>query len=63
MCDANERLDLPTAVWLGNKLAEFDIFWFEEPVVSDDVAAHLVPDRPGHGVRFTDATWDRYRTA
>ncbi|GAB3357893.1 mandelate racemase/muconate lactonizing enzyme family protein [Modestobacter lapidis] len=40
MCDANERLDLPTALWLGNRLAEFDIYWFEEPVVSDDVAAH-----------------------
>ncbi|WP_324278390.1 mandelate racemase/muconate lactonizing enzyme family protein [Blastococcus brunescens] len=168
MCDANERLDLPTALWLGNKLADFDIYWFEEPVISDDVDAHqrlaralpmpivggehlcssrefvpfvnaqaldvlqpnicmvggytegirigelaaahglgfaphfmselhihlaaalknttyleyfpfldefietplehadghiLVPDRPGHGVQFTDATWNRYRTA
>jgi L-alanine-DL-glutamate epimerase-like enolase superfamily enzyme len=40
MCDANERLDLPTALWLGRRLADFDIFWFEEPVVSDDIAAH-----------------------
>lgn len=40
MCDANERLDLPTALWLGRRLAELDVFWFEEPVVSDDVEAH-----------------------
>lgn len=40
MCDANERLDLPTALWLGRRLADFDVFWFEEPVASDDVAAH-----------------------
>lgn len=40
MCDANERLDLPTALNLGRRLAEHDVFWFEEPVDSYDVAAH-----------------------
>lgn len=40
MCDANERLDLPTAMWLGRRLADLDIYWFEEPVVSDDIGAH-----------------------
>lgn len=40
MCDANERLDLPSALWLGQRLADFNIYWFEEPVVSDDVRAH-----------------------
>ena len=40
MCDANERLDLPTALWLGRRLADFDVYWFEEPVTSDDVEAH-----------------------
>ncbi|MEU3270669.1 mandelate racemase/muconate lactonizing enzyme family protein [Saccharomonospora sp. NPDC006951] len=40
MCDANERLDLPTALWLGRRLADHDVYWFEEPVLSDDVRAH-----------------------
>lgn len=40
MCDANERLDLPTALWLGRRLADLDVYWFEEPVVSDDIDAH-----------------------
>jgi L-talarate/galactarate dehydratase len=40
MCDANERLDLATALWLGRRLAELDVYWFEEPVTSDDVGAH-----------------------
>lgn len=40
MCDANERLDLPTALWLGRRLGELDVYWFEEPVVSHDVGAH-----------------------
>ncbi|WP_324276427.1 mandelate racemase/muconate lactonizing enzyme family protein [Blastococcus brunescens] len=41
MCDANERLDVATALWLGRRLADFGIYWFEEPVRSDDVEAHV----------------------
>lgn len=40
MCDANERLDLPSALALGHRLWEHNIFWFEEPVDADDVGAH-----------------------
>lgn len=40
MCDANERLDLPSALALGHRLWEHDIFWFEEPVIADDVGAY-----------------------
>lgn len=40
MCDANERLDLPTALDLGKNLAPYDVFWFEEPVLSTDIEAH-----------------------
>jgi L-talarate/galactarate dehydratase len=40
MCDANERLDLPTALWLGRKLAEYDIHWFEEPLLSSDMEGY-----------------------
>ncbi len=38
MIDANERLDLPTALWLGRRLADFDIHWFEEPLPTPDLA-------------------------
>lgn len=37
MCDANERLDLPTALWLARQLAPFDIHWLEEPLPTSDV--------------------------
>jgi L-talarate/galactarate dehydratase len=40
MCDANERLDLATATWLGHRLADLDVFWFEEPIARDDVAGY-----------------------
>jgi L-alanine-DL-glutamate epimerase-like enolase superfamily enzyme len=40
LCDANQRLDLTTALWLGKKMAEHDIYWFEEPVLTYDLAAY-----------------------
>lgn len=40
LIDANERLDCPTALWLGQRLADQDIFWFEEPVHSSDLESH-----------------------
>lgn len=40
MIDANERLDTPTALSLGHKLTDLDIFWFEEPVHSADLESH-----------------------
>src|SRR5207244_873705 len=40
MCDANERLDLPSALWLGRRLADLGIFWLEEPLLSQDIAAY-----------------------
>ncbi len=40
MCDANQRMDLTTAMWFGRKLAEQDVFWFEEPMPSVYVDAH-----------------------
>lgn len=42
MCDANERLDLPTALWLAKGIAEYDVYWFEEPLLADDVTSHAV---------------------
>jgi L-talarate/galactarate dehydratase len=40
MCDANERLDVATATWLGHRFADLDVFWFEEPIARDDVAGY-----------------------
>lgn len=42
MCDANERLSLPEALTLGRGLADQDVFWFEEPVLSTDIEAHKI---------------------
>ena len=40
MCDANERLDLPTALWLSRQLAQFDIHWLEEPLPTSDIEGY-----------------------
>ena len=40
MVDANGRWDLPTAAAFGQRLAEYDVQWFEEPLWYDDVAGH-----------------------
>jgi L-alanine-DL-glutamate epimerase-like enolase superfamily enzyme len=40
MVDCNERLDQPTALWFGRRLAELGVYWLEEPLASDDVAGH-----------------------
>lgn len=40
MCDANERLDLPTAQWLGRRLMDLDVYWFEEPLPNEHIEGH-----------------------
>jgi L-alanine-DL-glutamate epimerase-like enolase superfamily enzyme len=40
MCDANERLDLPTALWLGRRLVDAGIYWLEEPLLSQDLEGY-----------------------
>ncbi len=40
MVDANGRYDLPTAVRVGRRLADYDVYWFEEPLWYDDVPGH-----------------------
>lgn len=42
MVDCNERLDLAQAQRFAHRLAEFDITWLEEPLVSDAIAAHAL---------------------
>ncbi len=40
MVDANGRWDLTTALNLGRRFVDFDIYWFEEPIWFDDVDGH-----------------------
>ena len=37
---ANERLDMPTALWLDRKFADQDIYWLEEPLLSQDIEGY-----------------------
>lgn len=40
LCDANERLSLPSAIWLGRQLQDQGVFWLEEPLYSGDLVAY-----------------------
>ncbi|MGF1649597.1 MAG: mandelate racemase/muconate lactonizing enzyme family protein [Hyphomicrobiaceae bacterium] len=41
MLDANHGFDALEAIELGNRAARYDIGWFEEPVVPDDLGSYL----------------------
>jgi len=41
MIDANQAYNASSAIRLGNKLADEDLFWFEEPVNAQDVEGYL----------------------
>ncbi|MBF4163349.1 enolase C-terminal domain-like protein [Nocardioides acrostichi] len=43
--DANQRWDVPEAVWWVNKLGEYHPYWIEEPTSPDDVLGHAVVRR------------------
>jgi L-alanine-DL-glutamate epimerase-like enolase superfamily enzyme len=38
--DANGRWDLATALRFGSRLAEYDVYWVEEPLWYDDIGGH-----------------------
>jgi L-alanine-DL-glutamate epimerase-like enolase superfamily enzyme len=40
MVDANGRWDLPTAVKIGRRFADYNVYWLEEPLWFDDVRGH-----------------------
>jgi L-alanine-DL-glutamate epimerase-like enolase superfamily enzyme len=40
MVDGNGKWDLPTALRVAPRLADFDVYWFEEPLWYDDVPGH-----------------------
>lgn len=37
LIEGHGRFDIPTAVKIGQRLEEFDIYWFEEPLPPDDL--------------------------
>ena len=41
MVDANQAYDAATAIRIGQRLAESDILWFEEPVNAQDIEGYL----------------------
>ena len=38
--DANQKWDLPTAMWVGRELEQLGIAWFEEPLLCEDIPGH-----------------------
>ncbi|TCL38834.1 L-alanine-DL-glutamate epimerase-like enolase superfamily enzyme [Anaerospora hongkongensis] len=40
MIDCNERFNYTDALWFGKHLEQLDIYWMEEPLISDDVEGH-----------------------
>ena len=38
LVDANQRWDVPTHLKIGRHLEEFDLYWYEEPVLADNIA-------------------------
>ncbi len=40
MVDANKAYNVSTAIDIGNRLADLDIHWFEEPLVANDVEGY-----------------------
>lgn len=41
MLDANCAYNASEAIWLGKRIEELDIFWFEEPIPPEDLQGHL----------------------
>lgn len=38
MVDVNQRWDVPTNIRIANRIAQYDIHWYEEPVLADNIA-------------------------
>jgi len=38
--DANQKWDLPTAMWVGRELEQLSVAWFEEPLLCEDITGH-----------------------
>jgi L-fuconate dehydratase len=51
MIDANQRWDVATSISWVRALAEFDIYWIEEPTSPDDILGHAAIARGVHPIR------------
>ena len=51
MIDANQRWDVGTAISWVKALAEFDLYWIEEPTSPDDILGHAAIARAVHPIR------------
>lgn len=58
MVDASERLVLAEALWLGERLDDLDIHWFEEPMPAERVADYGVLSR---AIRTPVATGEHFQ--
>ena len=56
MVDANQKLDVLGNIRQAALLEEFDLVWYEEPVLADDLAACA---EVAHAIR---SPWPRART-
>ncbi len=59
MVDVNQRLDVLGAIRQAALLEDFDLLWFEEPVLADDVAACAEVAR---AIRIPVATGENHQT-
>ena len=61
MVDANQKYDVETNVRQAQLLEEFDLVWYEEPVLADDIAACAsVAERIGIPVATGENNYTRY---
>jgi L-alanine-DL-glutamate epimerase-like enolase superfamily enzyme len=62
MVDANQGLTVQAAIKLGQKLLEYDIFWFEEPVAAYDYegSAQVRSSIPGTYLASGETEYTRY---
>ena len=62
LIEVHGRLDVPTAVMMGQRMAEFSPLWFEEPVPPESVAALAeVRSRVPIPVASGERCFDRFR--
>ena len=61
LIEGHGRFDIPTAVKIGRRLEEFDIFWFEEPIPPDDKEGmKQVKDRVRISIAAGERLYNRY---
>lgn len=61
LIEGHGRFDIPTAVKIGRRLEEFDIFWFEEPIPPDDKEGmKQVKDRVRVSIAAGERLYSRY---